>query len=173
MNKLSYYDHRNIKFTDAEMSDLVTLYQSGKTVTELSDQYRRTPGQIIHWLKKKGGMNTATFWEAMDEYRNSPLYREVTETGEENREKKKAEKERAEKEKEEAEEMMTLAERRKKRREARRKEHTPVQQMITQEAHTLLIQENQHLKQEIAEVKRDVKEILRLMNALYDFEAQE
>jgi leucyl aminopeptidase len=171
MNTLAYYDHRNVKFSDTEISDLISLYQAGKTVAELSDQYKRTPGQIIHWLKKRGGMNTATFWEEMDIYRGSPLFREVVETGEENREKKKEEKKQREKEKEEAEETMSLAERRKEK--PKEKKRQVVQQVITQETHTLLIQENQQLKTEIAELKRDVKEILRLMNALYDFESTE
>jgi len=155
MNSLSYYHLREEPWTDTEDLQLRTEYVDQQLdITQIADLHYKTPGQIAYRLKKlditehyyKGtrGYNT---------YSSSALYQEI----------KDAPKAHIQKEKKERKVRKTKSQ--------LIKEHTQHQQDQKENQEEIQLEVSQ-LRAEIKGLKKDVKEILRLINAVYHFEAQ-
>lgn len=179
MNPLEYYHRRGERFTESELKELGTRYDEKSSVNELADYFRKTPGQILYWLKKENKIPAPDYWDVMNEYRKTPLYDEIIASKKDGKEKKPPRPSRQD---------MTDEERKQNREERRLRRIQPVvQQAITQYTTThpqqdlpstsnqllLLKDEVRSLKQEVSEMKKDLKEMLRLIHLIYDFETQE
>jgi hypothetical protein len=128
MNEREYYNRQNDDWTEKEIQDIRTEYETNEmTISQIADIHRRTPGSISYKLKTLGLITNNTQARGYLEYKNSNLYKEIA-----NKENKQIKKSST------------------KRMSANR--------------------EMLEMRTEIAELKQDVKELLRLMNALYEFE---
>ncbi len=146
MNRLDYYNRQKEAWDDKEIQDIRTEYEINEmTISQIADIHRRTPGSISYKIKNLDIISHFTLSRGYSEYKTSELYKEIVEAG------KKTDAEKKEK---------------KKMKEATLKGNTESSYLIVKNA------EINQMRNEIAELKRDVKEILRLMNALYDFEQQ-
>lgn len=117
------------------------------TISQIADIHHRTPGTISYKLKSLGLINHNVESRGYLEYKNSNLYKEIVKT---NKSDKQIRKEIELKEK----------------KENKVKAKTESLSVITS------CSEITELRNEISDLKNDVKEILRLMNAIYDFESQ-
>ncbi len=143
MNGLEYYNRQKEDWSDKEIQDLRMEYERKEMpITQIADIHRRTPGSISYKLKNIGIITHNTLSRGYLDYKNSDLYKEIVESNKRNDAEKAVKKE--EKLKAKTEKM-------------------PVNTPFT---------EFTKMRNEVAELKRDVKEMLRLMNALYDFESQ-
>lgn len=176
MNPLEYYHRRGERFTESELKELGTRYDEKSSVNELADYFRKTPGQILYWLKKENKISDDVRRAAMNEYTNSSLFTELTLSRQEGKEIRFPK------------QRLTTEERKQNREERRlRKAQSAVQQAITHYTTThpqqdspstsnqllLLKDEVRSLKQEVSEMKKDLKEMIRLIHLVYDFETQE
>ena len=143
---LSHYDKRSIKWTDEEIKEAIHQYSSHQTVNDIAYYFRKTPGQILYLLKKEKLITSDEFHREFGIYRESSIYREIIQEIDEVRPAKKERKGIPPKEDEKS------------------KEDNPPRQRMKDDI--------KHLREEMETIKKDVKEILRLMNALYDFESQ-
>ena len=182
MNPLDYYHRRGERFTESELKELGTRYDEKISVNELADYFRKTPGQILYWLKKQDNIIDDAYRHAMSEYTNSPLFKELSlsrQEGKENRIPKPPRSSRQD---------MTDEERKQNREERRLQRIQPVvqqaityytaaqsQQDLPSTSNQLLLlkDEVRSIKQEVSEMKKDLKEMLRLIHLVYDFETQE
>ncbi len=80
MNSLSYYDRSTLPWDQEEVEQVRLEYEEGKTVQELGDIHRRTPGGIAYRLKSLGCVTNHTHARGYDEYRKSSLYNEIVGT---------------------------------------------------------------------------------------------
>jgi hypothetical protein len=87
MNALSYYDRSKLSWDDEEVEQLRIEYEEGKTIQEIGDIHRRTPGGISYRLKFIGCISDTRNARGYEDYRTSSLYAEIVGT-----EKKPAEK---------------------------------------------------------------------------------
>ena len=142
MNALEYYDRQKEDWLEDELQALRSRYENQElTISQIGDLHRRTPGTMASKLKSIGVVHN--MWEARGytDYKNSALYKEIVETSEAKRSASKEKK---------AAKIKTKAE--------KAPVSTPFREII-------------ELRNDINSLKQDVKEILRLMNALYDFES--
>ena len=156
MNSLSYYHLREEPWTETEDLQLRSEYVDQELdITQIADLHYKTPGQISYRLKKLG--ITEHYYKdtrGYNKYVSSSLYQEIKEAP-------KARIQKAEK----------------KERKGRKtksqlvEDHIQLQQEQKENQEDLHLEVSQ-LRAEIKGLKKDVKEILRLMNAVYDFEAQ-
>jgi len=143
MNGLEYYNRQKDYYSDKELQDIRTEYETNEmTISQIADIHHRTPGSISYKLKNLGLITHNTLSRGYLEYKNSNLYKQIVEKGKSSDAEKKVNKE------------VTL------------KAKTEDLQVRTS------IREILEMRNEIADLKKDVKEMLRLMNALYDFESQ-
>lgn len=144
MNRLEYYDRQKEDWLEDELQALRSRYDNQElTISQIGDLHRRTPGAMASKLKSIGVI--PIMWQARGyaEYKNSNLYKEIVESGEAKRT--------ASKEKKAA---------KIKTKEENAPVSTPFREII-------------ELRNDINILKQDVKEMLRLMNALYDFESSQ
>ena len=145
MNPLSYYHLREEPWTETEDVTLRSEYVDQKLdIIQIADRHYKTPGQISYRLKKLG--ITAHHYKetrGYDTYLQSDLYCEIKEAPKK-------------------EKQQDLIERPKRMSKA----------LMIQSYTDLQLEVNQ-LRSEIKGMKNDVKEILRLMTAVYDFETHE
>lgn len=128
------------------------------TVSQIADIHRRTPGSIGWKLKKKGIVSTLIEIRGYADYRKSDLYDEIAKICKASDAAKLEKKEiRLQK----REDKATLF------ADQGCKIDKSITQVAPKAAYTTTIIS---LQKEVAELKKDVKEMLRLMNALYDFE---
>lgn len=147
MNSLSYYDRSKDPWNVEEIAQLKQEYDDElKSILQCADIHRRTPGCIAYKLKAIGLIVHNALSRGYTEYKTSKLYNEVVLSYKKEKEDKDKTKEvkKAEKEKATAEKPT--------------KEN--------------LIREINVLKADMAELKRDVKEILTLINSIYEFEEE-
>jgi hypothetical protein len=143
MNSLDYYTRQGDVWTTEEEEQLKKEYENPSlTVLHIADIHKRTPGGCAAMLKKLGLIVNRFSARGYEEYQKSNLYKEIVEKGTI----KKVENQQKKKDKEQEKER------------------------VTQVMNTPAILQIMDLKEEIASLKKDVKEILRLMNALYEFE---
>ena len=150
MNRLEYYNRQKEDWSEKELQDIRTEYETKEmTISQIADLHNRTPGSISYKLKKIGLITHNTLSRGYLDYKNSDLYKQIVEEGDA---KKKVKKE-GDAEKKVKKEVKLKA----------KIEGLPV---------STPFREILEMRNEITDLKKDVKEILRLMNALYDFESQ-
>jgi len=143
MNGLEYYNRQKEDWSDKEVQNIRTEYEIQEmTISEIGDIHHRTPGSISYKLKNLGLITHNTLSRGYLDYKNSNLYKEIVERGKSSDTEKKIKKE-----------VKLKA----------KTEGLPVR---------IPFREILEMRNEIADLKKDVKEMLRLMNALYDFENQ-
>jgi hypothetical protein len=143
MNGLEYYNRQKEYWNDKELQDLRSEYEIKEmTISQIADIHHRTPGSISYKLKNLGLITHNTLSRGYSDYKNSKLYMKIVETGKINDSEKKIKK------------------------ETKQKDKTENNILNVQ------FKEIYDMRNEIADLKKDVKEILRIMNALYDFETQ-
>jgi hypothetical protein len=144
MNSLEYYDRQKEPWVDKEFNELRIEYVDKQlTICQIADIHRRTPGAISYRLGALGLIISNALARGYSEYINSKLYKEIVE----NSKVQKSEKVKA-------------------------KIKTNIEPIIDSVAIVTTSREIIDLKNEVAGLKKDVKEILRLMNMLYEFESQ-
>jgi hypothetical protein len=143
MNRLEYYNRQKDNWGDKELQDIRTEYEINEmTISQIADIHHRTPGSISYKLKNLGLITHNTLSRGYFEYKNSNLYKQIVENAKTSVTEKKIKKEVKLKVKTES---------------------LPV---------SIPFKEILDMRNEIADLKKDIKEMLRLMNALYDFESQ-
>jgi hypothetical protein len=140
MNSVEYYNRQKEFWGDSELQEIRTEYENkGLTISEIADIHRRTPGSISYKLIKFGIIANNKQARGYEEYKNSNLYKEIVEKG-----------------------KLNDSERR-------------IKTNLRYETITVPPQVNIPFKQlvdlrtDVETLKTDVKEILRLMNAIYGF----
>ena len=147
MNRLEYYNRQKEQWEMKEIDDLKREYLTNQlSVSEIADIHRRTPGAIACRLKNINVIVAHTLARGYSEYKNSKLYDEIIWTSK------------------------TQSSERVIKRESKLK--TKIEPRVDSYAIITTSKEINELKDEVISLKKDVKEILRLMNALYDFESQ-
>jgi len=152
MNKHEYYHRQKELWDDKETEDVRTEYETNQmTISQIADIHHRTPGSISYKLKSLGIVIHNTLTRGYLEYRNSNLYKEILEVSKKSDAEKKVKRE---------ERAAT--------KEAKLK---VVKAAVPTPTTSVPSHEIVELRNEVASLKRDVKEMLRLMNALYEFES--
>jgi hypothetical protein len=147
MNRLEYYNRQKEPWEMKELQDLKREYVTNElSVIEIADIHRRTPGAIACRLKRDNVIVANSVVRGYSEYKISNLYNEIVGTS------KSQKSERVIK------------------REA--KLQIKIEPKVDSYAIITTSKEINELKDEVSSLKKDVKEILRLMNALYEFESQ-
>jgi hypothetical protein len=153
MNPLEYYDRQKEEWEQEELNQLRNEYDTREmTISQIADIHHRTPGSISYKLKNLNLITHNTASRGYLEYRNSYLYKEIVESGIHRSTKKAAEKIKEVIVKPDAILVNEIVDR-------------PVKRVRT-------ANEIAELRAEIGVLRTDVKEILRIMNALYEFETQ-
>jgi len=153
MNKLEYYSRQKTEWDENELQQMKAEYETKQmNISEIADIHRRTPGSISYKLKLLDLIPHYMLSRGYSDYKNSALYKEIVETSTATAAEKKAKKEAALTAKVDTKPNDTV--------------DTPQEEVSVQKTRGLRI------RNEIADLKKDVKEILRLINAIYDFEAQ-
>ena len=143
MNGLEYYNRQKEDWSDKELQNIRTEYETQEmTISQIADIHHRTPGSISYKLKNLGIITHNTLSRGYLDYKNSNLYKQIVERGKSSDSEKKIKKEVKLKAKIEGLPVST-----------------PFREIL-------------EIRHEIADLKKDVTEMLRLMNALYDFESQ-
>ena len=155
MNSLSYYHRREEPWTNEEDIQLRVEYvDNQQDIMQIADAHYKTPGQIASRLKTLKITNT--YYKdirGFDIFQQAPLYAEIMR---DNKMKREARSQKKEEKKEEN----------KPTRTNKSMLHMFLEQQQTQ------IDNSKELLVEIKELRTDMKEILRLMTAVYDFEVQ-
>jgi hypothetical protein len=159
MNSLEYYNRQKESWGEKEIEDIRNQYEEKEmTISQIADIHHRTPGSISYKLQSLGIISNNKFARGYINYKNSILYKQIVETSKSNDAEKKLIKEAKLKLK--ADDKLKLkAETKLKLKTETFPLSTPFREII-------------EMRQEIADLKKDVKEMLHLMNALYDFESQ-
>ncbi len=152
MNKLEYYTRKKDPWNNKEIEDIKREYDlNTMTISEIADIHRRTPGSISYKLKGLGIISHNTLARGYLEYKKSDLYQEIV----------KANKiEDAAKVKKKEGKIISKIE----SKYAIKNLKTDISDNVLTEIY--------NLKDEIKSLKKDVKEVLRLMNEIYVFETQ-
>lgn len=142
MNRLEYYNRQKDSWDENEIQSLKSEYEKEMTISEIADIHNRTPGSISYKLKNMKLIMHNTQSRGYNEYRTSELYKEIVEKG--------------------------------KIMDAEKKEKMKVkaEPKVKAEIKVFYTSEITELKNEISSLKIDVKEMLRLIHELYDFENQ-
>ena len=156
MNPLSYYNKLHLPWTSEELTLIKQQYnEQGMDVIQIGNIHYKTPGQVSYRLKQIGAVDKmSNDIRGYKEYRESSLFQEVQNNSDTFK-----------KELMQQDKGSMLRTTRQERRQERRQQ---IQQTNTTQQDTI-----EQLSAEIQMIKNDVKEILRLMNALYDFESQQ
>ena len=144
MNTLDYYNRQKDIWDDNELENIRTEYETnGMNIIQIADIHRRTPGSIAYKIKNLGIITCHSLARGYFDYITSNLYREIVDSGNKSDRYKKV----------------------KKVTEVNVKMEPPIIRVSSSDI--------VKMKNEIADLKKDVKEMLRLMNALYEFENKE
>jgi hypothetical protein len=97
MNPLSYYDRSKIVWTEEESDQIQKEYVvESKTISEIGDAHRRTPGSVAARLMSLGVISHRVKARGYEDYKASSLYSEIIANSEKKKEDnatRKAEKE--------------------------------------------------------------------------------
>jgi hypothetical protein len=144
MESASYYDRSKEKYTEEESLQIKKAYEIDTlSIIELAKKHKRTPGCIAAKLKMMGIIGVASMARGYSTYKGSDLYKEICKAYETKTAEKKEKKEAG-----------TLS----------------VSGPATK---ATVLAELNALKEDVKEMKKDIKEILRYMTALYELESGE
>jgi len=147
MNTISYYDRSKLPWDNNEILEVKREYEEDLlNIIEIGNNHKRTPGCIAYKLKNIGLITHNSLAKGYTEYKTSELYKEIC------GECKKKDLERAEKKKEKIKKKNELL------LDKKLKPNTDISLEI------------KLLKEEIIEMKKDMKQMLTYMNLLYEFE---
>jgi len=167
MNTREYYDRQKEPWGLGEIQDIRTEYETNEmTISQIADIHKRTPGSISYKLKNLGYITHITLSRGYIEYKNSDLYKEIVEQGKLEDASRKLKKERRINMSEKITKYTTKPTEYEVLSPNAKSKQVVELRLDTSSA------EIAELKNEVLSLKKDVKEILRLMNALYDFESQ-
>ena len=177
MNPLSYYERSKTPWNEGEYSQVKKEYETDLlTIIQIADIHKRTPGCIayaLQWYLKLIKHNTQARGYA--EYKASKLYEEICEGNKKHREEKAAGKE--EKVKEKAKAKVERKEGEKIANEIVRELEKDMEEdsssIKVPKRMVGIMLELESMKNEIKELKNDVKWMLFYMKSLYDFEVNE
>ena len=80
MNGLEYYNRQNENWSDKELQDIRTEYETNEmTISQIADIHNRTPGSISYKLKNLGIITHNTLSRGYLDYKNSNLYKQIVE----------------------------------------------------------------------------------------------
>jgi hypothetical protein len=152
MNPLEYYNRQKEDWAQEELTQLIQEYGTDEmTISQIADIHRRTPGSISYRLNNLGIIVHSALARGYAEYKSSDLYKEIVENGKESRSAKKIT--------EKVKEAVV------------KPDATLVNEIIERpQKRVRTANEIAELRAEVSVLRADVKEMLRLMNALYDFE---
>ena len=140
MNTVEYYDRQKEFWGDNEVQEIRTEYQVKEmTISQIADIHHRTPGSISYKLIKFGIIANNKQARGYDEYKNSNLYKEIV-----------------------GKNKLNDSERRIKTTSRFETITVPPQVNIP-------FKQLVDLRSDVETLKMDVKEILRVMNAIYGF----
>ena len=141
MNKLEYYQRQKEPWGEKELTELKNEYEGKKmNISEIADIHRRTPGSISYRLKSIGIITDNTQSRGYIEYKNSDLYKEIIKNG-----------------------RITDAKLKKESSSSISAEIGMLRNDISS------FKEIIELRGEVNSLKKEVKEILRLMSLVYEF----
>jgi hypothetical protein len=156
MNKLEYYVNQKEKWNEPETSDLIHEYNTSElTISQIGDIHKRTPGSIAFKLWSLKVLENYRHARGYEDYKNGNLYKEICSTP------KKEKKPKQKKEKVEQYEVEP------KSTNPFDDDCEPTEKITKRYSYTLT---QKSIQEEIASLKKDVAEILRLMKAVYEFE---
>jgi len=96
MNPLIYYNRQKEDWSDKELQDVRTEYETKEmTISQIADIHHRTPGSISYKLKALGLIVNNIQSRGYLEYTNSILYKEIVETSNSTEKKEKKAKSKA------------------------------------------------------------------------------
>lgn len=131
MQKLEYYDRQKKPWIDIELEQIRHEYENDKmTISQIGDIHHRTPGSISFKLQNLGLIKHNALARGYPEYKNSKLYKEIVENGNDYSNKT-----------------------------PKNRKKDPI----------IEINEMRH---DINLIKKDIQKILRVINAIYEFETQ-
>ena len=147
MNALSFYTRQKESWSEDELQQVRSEYQEKHlTISQMADLHRRTPGSISYKLKNLGIIAANTEARGYTEYRNSALYKEIVQSG------KRAD----------------TTKRKEKLENTKQSKLQLTSPLIQTDG---LSRELLTMKNDIASLKNDVREILRLIHSIYEFES--
>jgi len=172
MNPLSYYDRSKTPWNEHETSQVKKEYETDLlTITQIADIHKRTPGCISYKLKNLGLIIHNSVARGYPEYRTSKLYEEVcTSYKKEDKEKEKQKEERAKAKVERKEDEKKANEIVKELEKDMEEDSSSIK--VPKRMVGIML-ELESVKNEIKELKSDVKWMLFYMKSLYDFEVNE
>ena len=140
MNTVEYYNRQKESWSDSEVQEIRTEYQTKEmTISEMGNIHRRTPGSISYKLKNLGLITNTNQARGYDEYKNTDLYKEIVKKGK-------------------------ISDSEKKMKLISQYQTTSVTPQIN-----INFKELVDLRSDVEILKTDLKEILRLMNVIYNF----
>ena len=167
MNTREYYDRQKEPWGSIELQDIRCEYETNEmTISQIADIHRRTPGSISYKLKNLGLITHNTLSRGYIEYKNSKLYNDIVNESRLESAIKKNKKEKRMNMSEKITKYIT------KPTESEVLAPNPKSKQIVELRLDNSSAEFLELKNEVLSLKNDVKEILRLMNAMYEFESQ-
>lgn len=162
MNSLSYYDRIHYPWTDEELAAIRQQYNEQKMdVIQMGNIHRKTPGQVAYRLKQIGVVSKDDVVRGYIEYRQSDLFRESKINATSFKKELKKRDTGCIKNVKDDKIISTCQEKRGERRKEILRTIAHQKEMI------------EELTTEVKSIKNDIKEILRLMNEIYDFESQQ
>ena len=170
MNPLSYYNRSKMPWTEDESTQVRKEYETDLlTIIQMADIHKRTPGCIsyaLQWYLKLIKHNTHARGYA--EYKTSQLYQEVCLSC------KKEDKEKEKRKEEQLKAKEGQKENAKKANEIVKElekdmEEDSISIKVPKRMVAIML-ELESMKNEIKELKTDVKQMLHYITSLYDFE---
>ena len=169
MNPLSYYNRSKMPWTEDESTQVRKEYETDLlTIIQMADIHKRTPGCISYKLKSLGLIIHNALARGYAEYKTSQLYQEVCLSC------KKEDKEKEKRKEEQLKAKEGQKENAKKANEIVKElekdmEEDSISIKVPKRMVAIML-ELESMKNEIKELKTDVKQMLHYITSLYDFE---
>jgi hypothetical protein len=150
MNPLSFYERSKAPWTVEESDEVKEEYETDLlSIIEIGNKHKRTPGCIAYKLKTLGLIVHNKLSRGYKEYKTSKLYAEIC------NERKKDDEEK------------------KYKKEEKLKEKTIENVKKHKLTNTDIIREIKYLKEEVSEIKKDIKQMLSYITSIYEFEKED
>jgi len=152
MNSLNFYDRSKTPWTVEESEEVRKEYETDLlSIIEIGNKHKRTPGCIAYKLKNLGLIVHNALSRGYTEYKTSNLYIEICKEYKKGDEEKKLKKE----------EKLKL--------KGESKENVKTHKLTKAD----IIHEIKYLKEEVSEMKKDIKQVLTYITSIYEFEKEE